>query len=151
MYVEPKDQSAWVYFDWLIPHLCLLCTLSLTISVKTYHMHITCGPTVNCLDEDAKRPLLEDEIHQCDELLGVEPDCVCLSISSPFLPHFLSLPMHHHHLLHPLFAVALLTKMRLCVLLNNGTQTDESRELLERLLVLDPARTGYYRYILSVQ
>ena len=59
--------------------------------------------------------------------------------------------MHHHHLLHPLFAVALLTKMRLCVLLNNGTQTDESRELLERLLVLDPARTGYYRYILSVQ
>ena len=84
MYVEPKDQSAWVYFDWLIPHLCLLCTLSLTISVKTHHMHITCGPTVNCLDEDAKRPLLEDEIHQCDELLGVEPDCVCLSISSPF-------------------------------------------------------------------
>ena len=23
MYVEPKDQSAWVYYDWLIHHLCL--------------------------------------------------------------------------------------------------------------------------------
>ena len=24
MYVEPKDQSAWVYYDWLMLHLCLL-------------------------------------------------------------------------------------------------------------------------------
>lgn len=37
MYVEPKDQSAWVYYDWLMPHLCLcsfLEPLSLCVSVN---------------------------------------------------------------------------------------------------------------------
>lgn len=36
-------------------------------------------PTVECLGEDDKRTLLEAEIRQCDELLEMEPDCVCLS------------------------------------------------------------------------
>lgn len=40
--------------------------------------------TVECLNEDDKRALLEEEIRQCDELLSMEPDCVCLS-SNPLL------------------------------------------------------------------
>lgn len=47
--------------------------------------------------------------------------------------------------------MALLTKMRLCVLHNHGAATPESRALLERLLVLDPARTGYYQHLLAAQ
>lgn len=111
---------------------------------------------MECLSEDDQRALLEEEIRQCDELLGMEPDCVRLSTHSLscsiFSPPLVfgcadTLPLCF---LVP-SAVALLTKMRLCVLHNHGCPTPESQALLERLLVLDPAHTGYYKYLLAAQ
>lgn len=57
-----------------------VCALSLnpfTLRVCEPRAH-----TVECLSEDDQRALLEEEIRQCDELLGMEPDCVRLSTHS---------------------------------------------------------------------
>ena len=56
------------------PPLFVLSSPRQTSSLSTHDK-----PTVECLGEDDKRTLLEAEIRQCDELLGMEPDCVCLS------------------------------------------------------------------------
>ena len=43
----------------------------------------------------------------------------------------------------------LLSKMRLCLLKNHNKHTDETKAIANRLITLDSAHAGYYRYILS--